>query len=207
LVVVVVESFFMVVSMFIFIDVSFLIPVSAGAGVIAGVVVVVDVESDMVLPVSFGLHAATASKAAITARRFIYDLLRSGGASSIKTPWSAHALVPGIGARKATYTAHHVKTSPAAKCRYRNGVRACGELRDGPVENPGATGRQPPLACCGDTRIPDASFMPNPPLSRLAPALVIWACEHDGRDSGYTAKVAVARRIRPGHRAGALLAT
>src|ERR1700722_506757 len=84
LVVVVVESFFMVVSMFIFIDVSFFIPVSAGAGVIAGVVVVGDVESVVVLRVSFGLHAATASKAAITARRFIYDLLRSGGASSIK---------------------------------------------------------------------------------------------------------------------------
>jgi hypothetical protein len=82
-VVVVVESFmppiFVLVSELIFMDVSFFIPVSAGAGDIAGVVVV-DVESaDMVLPVSFVLHAATASKAAITARRFINDLLRSGG--------------------------------------------------------------------------------------------------------------------------------
>ena len=90
--------------MFIFIDVSFFIPVSAGAGVIAGVVVVVDVESVVVLPVSFGLHAATASKAAITARRFIYDLLRSGGASQAQTPWSAHALVPGIGADISRYS-------------------------------------------------------------------------------------------------------
>jgi len=40
-----------------------------------------------------------------------------------------------------------------------------------------------------------------------APALVIRACGHDRRDSGYAAKVALARRIRASRRAAALFAT
>jgi len=79
-VVVVVESFFIVVSMFMLfmLPVSFFMLVSAGAGAMAGVVVVVDVESVMVELVSFVLQAATANRAATTTRRFIYDLLEKG---------------------------------------------------------------------------------------------------------------------------------
>src|SRR5271156_874014 len=64
---------FMPVSAIPFIDVSFIapafMPVSAGAGAIAGAVVAV--ESAGGVPLSFGLHAASASTAATRARRFI----------------------------------------------------------------------------------------------------------------------------------------
>jgi hypothetical protein len=84
-VVVVVESVdFIPVSMFmLFMPVSFFMPVSAGAGVMAGVVVV-DVESVMVELVSFVLQPATANRAATTTRRFIYDLLEWGGDSGAR---------------------------------------------------------------------------------------------------------------------------
>jgi hypothetical protein len=65
------------VSMFIFIPVSFFMLVSA-AGAIAGVVAVVDVLSVVLLAVFPELHAATANAATMT-KRFIYDLLESGG--------------------------------------------------------------------------------------------------------------------------------
>jgi hypothetical protein len=74
---------FMPVSIFIFIAVSFFMPVSAAAGAMAGGVAL-DVESVMVELVSFVLQAATANRAATTTRRFIYDLLGRGGGTSAR---------------------------------------------------------------------------------------------------------------------------
>jgi len=82
----------------------------------------VDVESVMVLPVSFGLHAATASKGGDYGEALHLRSPQEWGGPVVSNPWSAHALVPGIGARKATYTAHHVKTSPGGQVvRYHMG--------------------------------------------------------------------------------------
>jgi hypothetical protein len=110
-------AIFMPVSMFIFMDVSFFMLVStAGAGAIAGAAVAAAaVESVVVaLPVSFVLHAATASNAATTTRRFIYDLLEVGAIfydfrdrnrRGPRTP-----TVPGIGGGKAIGDQGEVKT-------------------------------------------------------------------------------------------------